>query len=214
MTMHIGTVSVVDAVADDVRRRLFGGELAGGTALTETEVAGSYDVARSTAKAAIEKLTGEGLLIRGAHKTARVPVLSTDDVRDIYNTRLRLESQALRELAAARTVPGAASAANTRVIATGNGPRLDSVEPDMQFHAALISALGSARLERMYESLIHEVRLCMAQVQGRSLIAVEQIAGEHDAILDAVAAGEATRAVELLSEHLGRARDRLADALS
>ena len=72
MAGRIAAVSIVDAVASDLRSRIFAGELGSGDALTESEVASAYDVARPTAKAAIEKLVAEGLLDRGTHKTARV----------------------------------------------------------------------------------------------------------------------------------------------
>jgi len=214
MNREITAVSVVDAVGDDLRRRLFAGELAGGTALTEALIATEYGISRSTGKAAVEKLVTEGLLQRGTHKTARVPALGPEDVRDIYATRLRLEGEALRELAAERRVPEAASHANERVRASGTGPALDSVEPDMRFHAALVQAIGSPRLERMYRSLVDEVRLCMAQVQGRSLLGVDQIATEHQEILESLAAGDAEQAVERLRGHLGRASERLAAAIA
>jgi DNA-binding GntR family transcriptional regulator len=214
MSREITAVSVVDAVGDDLRRRLFAGELAGGTALTEAMIASEYSISRSTGKAAVEKLVTEGLLQRGTHKTARVPALGPDDVRDIYSTRLRLEGEALRELAAERRVPEAAAEANTRVRASGSGPALDSVEPDMLFHAALVQAIGSPRLERMYRSLVDEVRLCMAQVQGRSLLGVDQIADEHQEILESIAAGDAEQAVARLHSHLGRASERLAAAIA
>lgn len=218
MVRTITAVSVVDALADDLRRRLFAGELPSGSPVTEALLAEDYNVARSTSKAAIEKLTTEGLLQRGAHKSARVPVLSIDDVRDIYRTRLRLESSALRELAAERRAPAAATAANERVrqagAAVAAGGSIAAVEPDMQFHASLVEAIGSQRVERMYRSLVDEVRLCMAQVQGRSLLSVEQIAAEHQEILAHLENGDAEAAVACLDSHLARARERLVDALS
>jgi len=268
----VRTVSAVDAVGDDIRRRLFEGELTGGALVTEAVVAGEYQVSRSTAKAAIEKLTGEGLLERSANRSARVPVLTAADVRDIYRTRLRLESAALRELAADARAPQEAVAANARVRAAGEtaavsatpksasataaswvpagaasasagaasapaasapggavlesaasasapsasvaSASIASVEPDMRFHAVLVEAVGSERLQRMYGSLVDEVRLCMSQVQGRSLLAVEVIAAEHDEILARLVAGDGEGAVRVLEGHLGRASARLEAALT
>ena len=69
-------LSIIDALTDDLRLRIFRGELVRGTRLTETDLAAGYDVARPTAKAAIEKLVAEGLLRRDAHKTARVPSMN------------------------------------------------------------------------------------------------------------------------------------------
>lgn len=213
MVRALAVHSVVDAVSDDVRRRMFTGELAGGVSLPESLVAEEYAVSRSTAKAAIEKLTSEGLLQRTAHKTARVPVLSASDVTDIYRTRLKLESEAVRELAGVRNSPLTATAANEEVRASGQGPALASVDPDMRFHTSLVNALGSPRLERIYASLVDEVRLCMAQVQGRSLLDVELIAGEHQEILDRIGRGDAEGAVATLHTHLYRASERLVAAI-
>jgi DNA-binding GntR family transcriptional regulator len=197
MIRTIVTVSVVDALANDLRRRLFAGELPSGSLVTEALLVEDYNVARSTSKAAIEKLAAEGLLERGAYRSARVPVLSVEDVRDIYRTRLRLEGSALRELAAQHRSPTAAADANERVRRSGAaiavGGYVASVEPDMQFHASLVEAVGSPRLERMYRSLVDEVRVCMAQVQGRKLLSVEQIAAEHQEILEHLEAGERAR---------------------
>ena len=58
---RIAAVSIVDAVASDLRSRIFAGELGSGDALTESEVASAYDVARPTAKAAPRRTAGATL---------------------------------------------------------------------------------------------------------------------------------------------------------
>ena len=206
-------VSVVDAIAEDLRDAVLGGGLSPGTALTETDVATRYDVARPTAKAAIEKLVADMVLERGNHKTARVRTLGVDDVRDIYRTRALIESEVLRQLADRRTVPAGTREANDRIRAVGDGAVLEVVKPDMEFHAALINGLGSDRTSRLYRSLTSEVTLCMAQVQGHHLLDTKLIVAEHDGILDHVAAGDGAQAAELLQVHLGRARERLVASL-
>lgn len=213
MAGRVEALSIVDALALELRRRVFAGELTHEDALTEAEVSRAYEVARPTAKAAIEKLVGEGLLQRSAHKTARVPHLDPEDVRDIYRTRAHLESVVLRALAETRTAPAAAAAANAEIAAMTEADPLTVVEPDMRFHTALVDALGSPRTSRMFSSLVSEVRLCMVQVQGKQLLTTASIAAEHQQILDAVLAGDGEAAVEAITRHLGRARERLVAAL-
>lgn len=213
MAGRVEALSIVDALALELRRRVFAGELTHEDALTEAEVSRAYEVARPTAKAAIEKLVGEGLLQRSAHKTARVPHLGPEDVRDIYRTRAHLESVVLRALAETRTAPPAAAAANAEIAAMTEADPLTVVEPDMRFHTALVDALGSPRTSRMFGSLVSEVRLCMVQVQGKQLLTTASIAAEHQQILDAVLAGDGEAAVEAITRHLGRARERLVAAL-
>ena len=208
-----GVTSIVDAIAQDLRRQLFRGQLSSEEPLTEAGVSEQYEVARPTAKAAIEKLVSEGLLVRGVHRSARVPVLGADDARDIYRTRADVEGIVLRRLAARRAVPDESRRANDEIAALGEASALDVVDPDMRFHTALVDAMGSARLSRVYLNLASEVRLCMAQVQGNSLLRTPLIHAEHARLLELVEAGDGDGAVALLERHLARARERLVGLL-
>jgi DNA-binding GntR family transcriptional regulator len=210
---RIAAVSIVEAIAADLRSRIFSGDLGSGQSLTETEVASSYEVARPTAKASIEKLVAEGLLDRGTHKTARVVDLGPDSVRDIYLARAYLESEVLRRLARTKVVPQTAVQANRDIAAVQSGAPLDVVEPDMRFHTSLIDAVGNERISRMYRSLVGEVRLCMVRVQSLQLLDTELIHAEHQKILELIEAGQGEAAADLLDEHLGRARERLVAAM-
>ena len=112
----LDVVGIVDAVTQQLRRRILSGEIHPATAVTEAMVSREYGVARPSAKAAIEQLVATGLLMRTAHRSARVVSIDAEVVRDVYRTRTRLESSALRELALTRRVPDAASAANVELL--------------------------------------------------------------------------------------------------
>lgn len=213
MALRVTATSIVDAIAIDLRVRLLAGELTPDVPLTETEIATSYDVARPTAKAAIERLVTEGLLVRGLHKTAHVVELGPDAVRDIYLARAYLESEVLRRLARTRTVPAGAAQANRDIAAVGEGSAMAVVEPDMRFHTSLIDAVGSERTSRMYRSLVSEVRLCMTRVQSLNLLDTALIQAEHQRILELIGAGDGDAAALLLDVHLGRARELLVAAI-
>jgi DNA-binding GntR family transcriptional regulator len=210
---RVAVVSVIDAVTDDLRTRVLSGELEPEAALAEVDVADTYEVARPTAKAAIENLVRERLLVRSAHKTARVVRLSPDDARDIYRTRAIIEAEALRALAHTRRVPDDARAANAEIAALDGASPRDVVDPDMRFHRSLIDALGSERTSRVYASLASEVVFCMSQVQGASLLPTALIADEHERLLALIEAGDGDAAAALLREHLARARERLVERL-
>lgn len=214
MVARVTVPSVVDAIADDLRTSVLTGELPPGAALTEAEVSSRYEVARATAKAAIERLVAESVLERSTHKTARVVRLGPDDVRDIYLSRAILEAEVLRRLARAGTpIPADAREANAEIRRRWDGSSFDIVDPDMRFHGSLVDAVGNVRTSRIYRSLTSEVKLCMAQVQGRQLLSPEVIVAEHERILQLVEAGAGDAAAELLEEHLGRARELLVGAL-
>ena len=213
MVRHIVITSVIDAVVEDLKSLVLTRDLEPNHPLTEADVAARYDVARATAKAAIERLVGEKVLVRRNNKTARVVKLGPADVRDIYRTRAYLESEVLRRLAGRRVVPGEARRANAEIEALWRQGSFDIVEPDMRFHTSLIDSLGSARTSAIYGSLAFEVKLCMAQLQGSQRLGADIIVAEHARILEQIERGDGDAVAALLDEHLSRARELLAGAL-
>ncbi|WP_040168165.1 GntR family transcriptional regulator [Microbacterium gorillae] len=205
----LGVVTVVDAVTADLRTRILAGDLEPGRPLGEVDTAAHYGVARPTVRAAIEALVSAGLLTRGTHKSARVTVLTADDIADVYTTREHIESEVVRQLALAAAVVPDADAANDAIRALADAPAHEVVDLDMRFHLSLIDAVGSIRTSRIYGLLADEMRLCMSRTQRADLLSVADITAEHAALLSRIAAGDAEGAVSVLREHLGRARTRL-----
>jgi DNA-binding GntR family transcriptional regulator len=202
--------SLVDALYNAIRERILTGEVPAGAPLTEIDLASQYSVARPTAKAALERLVHEGLLRRASNKTARVPVMDLGDIRDLYYNRAFLEREVMTALAGKRLVPDTARRSLQQLRDVSTNPVVtEVVEHDIAFHRALVEALESPRLSRLYTSLIGEMHLCMAQVQANRLLSPSRIADEHSAILEAVAAGDAEAAVTEITSHLDRACRRL-----
>lgn len=213
MAARLGVVSVVQAVVKSLRTRIFSGELAPGTALGEVDVAAHYEVARPTAKAALENLVSSGLLTRNAHQSAKVTLLSSADARDIYRTRAIIEAEAVRLLANSTQVPEAARKANAEITALRDASPIQIVDPDVRFHSALVQALESERTSSIYAQLSDEIRLCMTHVQDATLLNTADIADEHEQLLDRIAVGDAQGAAEVLAKHLSHASTRLAEHL-
>ncbi len=204
------TTSLPEAVYDALRESIVTMADSPGALLTETAVAERYRVARPTAKAALERLVSEGLLSRRAHHAAQVPRLSRDDIQDLYSNRAILEEAALRNLAAEAVVPVAAVDVHRELLEhVRTDDRAALTRTDLDFHRQLVLAQHSPRLARMHGLLMGEIELCIGQVQSHRLIRPEDVAQQHQGILDAVAAGDAPLAGRLTREHIEGARDRL-----
>jgi DNA-binding GntR family transcriptional regulator len=211
MRTNLTVPSLVDALAAAIRERVLTGQLTGGTPLTEKEISTFYDVARPTAKAALERLVYEGILRRATNKTARVPLMDADDIRDLYYSRAFLEREVVAALAATGNVPAEAqdALAVLRAAIDHQATLTEVVQADITFHRSLVNALNSPRITRMYDSVIGETHLCMAQVQARHLLSPVVIAAEHEDILRAIAAADPTAAAGHVTTHLNRACARL-----
>lgn len=186
-------------------------EIEPGTAVTETAVALRYGVARPTARLAIERLVGDGLLRRLPHQAARVPVLAAQDIADIFDARALVEQAAIERLARAGSIPADALAAHRELLTIEDSAPFARI--DATFHRSLVAGQPNARLARMHALLMGEIELCIAQVQARGVLTPAEIGRQHQAILDAVTSGDAARAGQLTRDHIHGARDRLLAAV-
>jgi DNA-binding GntR family transcriptional regulator len=205
------TRSVVDALRAEIQSQIVGGSIPPGTTLPEVSVAQMFDVARPTAKAAIEQLVHIGMLRRLRNKTARVPLFNAADIADLYLSRGVIESAVTRLLAERGEVPSGAAAALDRFRAAidNDGKIAELVQSDIDFHRALVDATGSSRLRRLHESIIGEAHLCMSQVQVHHLLHPGVIADEHARILAMIEAGDVDQATSEMTAHISQAGDRL-----
>jgi DNA-binding GntR family transcriptional regulator len=194
-----------DVIQAALRDAILAGTEAPGSALTESAIALRFGVTRPTAKLALERLVSDGLLRREPHRAARVPELTADDVRDLFDNRAIVEAAAASSLARAGAVPPAAIAAQHELRA--GGP--DFAHDDIAFHRALVAGQGSPRLARMHALLMGEVELCIGQVQAHQLLDAATVAAQHQRILDAIVAQDPVRADRLTREHITGARDAL-----
>jgi len=195
------------ALHSALRDAILDRELAPGASVTESSLVARYSVARPTARLAIERLVGEGLLRRAPHQAARVPVLDAQDIADIFDGRAIIEQAAIERLAVSGSIPADALAAHRELLAIeGSAP---FARIDASFHRSLVAGQPNARLARMHALLMGEIELCIAQVQAEGLLTPAEIGAQHQAILDAVTAGDAERAGRLAREHIHGARDRL-----
>jgi DNA-binding GntR family transcriptional regulator len=196
-----------DAVVAALRGRILDLSLAPGAAVTEALVATEFDVARPTARIAIDRLVAEGLLVREPHHAARVRRLDRADIADLFAARAAIEAAAVELLAASAEVPGAARAAHTALEALD--PDASYAPADIAFHRALVQGSPSTRLPKLHELLMGEIELAIAQVEAHRLRSVTEVAAEHGRILDAVEAGDSDLAGRLARAHILASRDRL-----
>jgi DNA-binding GntR family transcriptional regulator len=208
----LGTVTVVEALAQRLREQVLDGVIPAGAPVAETEVASAFAVSRPTAKSAIITLVHSGLLRRDAHRPAYVPRLAPEDVYDLYRARIPLELEVVRALASERNVPTAAQDALQELERLPDDvPTSRFISTDLRFHRALVDGSGSPHLIRLYDTILDELHLAMRQ--SRRALGRERIAREHAQVLDSIRAGDVTRATDTTRKHLEGAAHALADTI-
>lgn len=199
-------VSTGDALAAALQEQVLDGSLPGGTALREADLRDTFGVSRHTVRTALQALAHRGLVRLEPNRSASVPRLTPEDVRDLFRLRVVLE------LTAATQVSGDVEALAPARQAVQTLERLDPATPwgevrdtDIAFHSGLIDALGSPRISRAFGALAAELRLCFVQLRPE-LVDHPLVAAQHREILTALEQGETETAVALLQVHLDRSR--------
>lgn len=205
MSAVLHTTTTRDALVDAVRRQILSGELAPGEPLTEAGLAARFGVARPTVRSALQVLASRQLARSTGGRSLVVPVLTADDVRDLFFVRTPLELAAVRSIVDnGRSLAGAERALGELEALPDNASWGDRVEAHSTFHVALVDAAGSARLRRIYPAMQDEMRLCLARLRF-SYPGPQDLAREHRRLLRAVQSGDADRAGTEMRRHLDRA---------
>ncbi|MEQ4721135.1 GntR family transcriptional regulator [Nonomuraea sp. B19D2] len=200
MTLPLRPVSTVGALADALRSRVLSGEIPPGTPLPEQEIAASYGVARPTVREALASLVHEGLLRRERNRSAYVPEVTLSDLDDLMYVRRPLEDLMARALAG-RQVPEAEATLHRMAALPADAPWSEIVAEHMAMHQALIEAVGSPRLERLYGVLAAETRLGLVRLR-EVYTDRDVLVREHRELLDAIAEGPEDAARAVVAAHL------------
>ncbi len=194
-------------VADAIRDRIADGSFAAGTQLTEVQLASQLGVSRGPVREAFQRLVQEGLLEARPHRGVFVVELSPADVADVYAARRAVEREAARRVARASDPAAlrALGALVTEMAAEAKGGSWSALaDLDLRFHEAMVEAAGSARLNRMFATLLVETRLCLAGLRDahpepRTVVA------EHRALVKALRSGDEADVLACVDRHLDRA---------
>jgi DNA-binding GntR family transcriptional regulator len=203
--------STPSIIARQLRRAIAHGELAPGSQLGEADLARKLGVSRGPLREAMQRLTQEGLLVSIRNRGLFVIDLTPGDIRDMYIARTAIECAAAGLLA-----EGGHKAAGRELQhqvermakAAESEDRAAMSEADMVFHDRLVALADSPRLARIHNTLLTETRMCLTALQSTYRTADDRIV-EHQAIADAVYAGDGPLAEKLLQAHKDDALERL-----
>jgi DNA-binding GntR family transcriptional regulator len=201
---RIPRVTFASMVGERIRSDIIDGTLPPGAQLNEVELAGSFGVSRGPVREALQRLIQEGLLRSEPHRGVFVPVMSEEDIDDVYLAREALETAAVRRITGTGRSASAYKALDRLVRAMRKaeaaGDWQTVASRDLDFHTALVSAAGSPRLERMFRTVISETRLCLSVLTGAD-DGRDDLVDEHLQISDLIRDDDTETAVAVLKKH-------------
>jgi DNA-binding GntR family transcriptional regulator len=200
---RIPRATFASIVGERIRANIIGGVLAPGSQLNEVELAESFGVSRGPVREALQRLIQEGLLRSEPHRGVFVPVMSAQDIQDIYLAREALETAAVRRITATSRAATAYKALDKIVRGMESAEQAGDwglvASRDLDFHSALVAAAESPRLERMFTTVISETRLCLSVLTADEARA--NLIEEHREISEMIREENTRGAVAALTKH-------------
>ena len=203
---------LVEQVHEALLSAICSGELAPGERFTQEALASRLGVSRQPVLQALLLLRQQGLIRDTDNRRGvRVAELDADFARSLYVVRASLDGLAARG-AAERARPELTDRGkrliNEARAASTAGDMNTLVRLDLAFHRFIYEASGNPVLLDTARLHWPHTRRVMA-IYLRHPVPAEGIWNEHEAILDAIVAGDAATAERLSSEHARRSSDLL-----
>ena len=188
-------------VANRLRKAILSGRMLPGAALVETALAEKMNVSRAPIREAIQILENDGLVETIAYKGKRVKPLTAREVAETYSLREVFEVMAVRLILESGAPLDTLRTHCDEMTAAAEANNFEAlVVADEAFHHALIRLADHNLLLTSWKNLYLRIHQIMA-LRNRDERNLTEVAGNHLPIVQALADGDADRAINLISEH-------------
>jgi DNA-binding GntR family transcriptional regulator len=195
-----------------LREELRTGRLLPGQRLVEAELVESLGVSRALVRAALSRLSHEGLLDKEPNRGARVRMVTEDEAVEITQVRAVLEALTAHH-AALNATPQNVEEMRALIAQMrnylGQNDLLAYSECNAKLHNLVLVASGHATAQR----LISNLRAQMVRFQYRTILVpgrANDSLAEHTALVDAIAAHNPEQAEAAMRIHLTHVAETLA----
>lgn len=200
--------SAVTRIVEALKKELISGVLSPDTLVVELQIGKRFGVSKTPAREALVRLSGMGFVSVIPGKGYTVTKLSWQQIKDLFEIRLLLESSAI-ELAVARATPADIAALKSAAMLADN--KLLSIEElldaNLQFHSIIWQAARNKRLVQMASQTMDDLMRAMhtAMMSEDTELMVEQ----HLHMTDLIARKKSAEARDAMAEHVDATRRRL-----
>ena len=206
--------SLPTLVQAELERMIVSGELQPGAKLTEMTLAARLGVSRGPLREAFRMLEEAGLVRTEKNRGVFVRDIPLDEAVEIFDLRAAMEELVGRQLAQRIT---AAQLKEVRAMVDAMERAVKAADLrsyhllNLKFHDRLVDMAGNRKLTAIYRKLIKELslfrRMNLAHLADGGQLPVS--AGEHRAIVKAIASGDAQAAGQAMFDHVMESKARM-----
>lgn len=195
-------------VYQEIESAILSGALGPGESLGEVKLSEELGVSRTPVREALVQLELEGLVKTIPNRGAVVVGVTEDDVKEIYQIRMRIEGLAARRTAERITedeIEQMREILELQEFYVSRGDTMQVWHLDSRFHDLLFECCRSRPLKHMLSSFHNYIQNARASTvrEGRA----EKSTSEHRKIFEAIERRDPDMAEKYMSEHVTNARD-------
>jgi DNA-binding GntR family transcriptional regulator len=197
-----------------LREAIVSGRLQPNQRLVEAELGDELGVGRSAIRTALARLDQEGLIEHERNRGARVRLVEEDEAVEILEARAALEGLAARHAALHRSeedIEAMRDILGQMRELLGSGDLLSASDKNALLHRRVIAASGHATAARLISGLSSQ----LVRFQYRTIMLPgrrDRSYEEHEAIVEAIVAGDADAAEAAMRRHLSHVAEALRGA--
>ena len=204
-SLSLAPRALYEDVAELLRQRIFKREMEPGSWIDELKIAEAYGISRTPLREALKVLAAEGLVTMKVRRGAYVTEVSEQDLSDVYHLLSLLESDAAGVVAAQASDAQVEElkALHKQLEAAARPGKLDRqsfFEINERFHMRLLAIANN----RWRDQMVLDLRKVMKLNRHNSLLKsgrIQESLAEHRAIMEALAARDASATVQRMREH-------------
>jgi len=200
--------SAVTRIVEVLKKELINGTLSADTLIVETQIGKRFGVSKTPAREALARLSGMGFVKVIPGKGYTVTKLSWQQIKDLFEVRLLLESAAI-EMAAARATSEDITSLEEAALLPRRSPLSieELLDANLQFHCLIWRTTRNERLfqlaSQVMDDLIRAMHTAMMSEDTEGM--VEQ----HLHMTALIAQKKSNEAREAMVEHVDATRRRL-----
>jgi DNA-binding GntR family transcriptional regulator len=200
--------STHEMVAAVLREAITAGVLKANQPLPQDEIASQLRVSHIPVREALRQLQSEGLVSYQANRGATVTALTPDEIKEIYEIRVILETAAIRRAAPRLSAETLAEAARTLDAAERATESSVWGALDVDFHRLVYALDDRPRMDELITGLLRRVDRYWT-LHGLMLKHRDTFDREHHGILEALQHRDGDVAAHILEQHLAGAAQLL-----
>lgn len=206
---------LIDLAYGQLRRDVVRCVIAPGSEVSEAQLALRYGFGKAAVRAALMRISQEGLAVALPRRGYQIAPITIRDVREIFQLRALLEPEAVRlavphvDVARLRELDAVCAKGYT----PGNRASEEAfLQANREFHTHMIAACGNERLARLLSDIIDQMERLFHLGIARA-IRRDQLREQHVGLIKAVASRDAEQASQIVADHVETMRQTVVDGV-